>query len=134
MQIPVRPDGSTPHSFAEQAEQTWANVAAQLEAAGLGMANIVHHTTYLSDRKHEAENRAAQLAALGDHEPALTVIIAGAFDEARLLEIEAMAVGRASPRARRSLNRYLRQALRSAECRLSRARARNHHAGCRSDG
>ncbi len=90
-QIPVRPDGSLPETFVEQAEQAWANVEAQLKAAGLGMGNIVRHTTYLSDRKYRAENSAVRRKVLGAYEPALTVIIAGIFDEAWLLEIEAVA-------------------------------------------
>ncbi len=90
-QIPVRPDGSLPESFVEQAEQAWANVEAQLKAAGMGMGNIVRHTTYLSDRKYRAENSAVRRKILGEYEPALTVIIAGIFDEAWLLEIEAVA-------------------------------------------
>lgn len=90
-QIPVRPDGSLPESFTEQAEQAWANVEAQLKAAGLGMSNIVRHTTYLSDRKYRTENSAARRKVFGENGPALTVIIAGIFDEAWLLEIEAVA-------------------------------------------
>ena len=92
-QTPVRPDGTVPETFAGQAEQTWANVEAQLRAAGLGLGNIVKHTTYLSDRKYRTEYRNVRRGVLGDHEPALTVIIADIFDEAWLLEIEAIAAG-----------------------------------------
>ena len=92
-QIPVRPDGTVPGAFAEQAEQAWANVEAQLQAAGLGLGNIVKHTTYLSDRKYRAEYRNVRRKVLGSHEPALTVIIADIFDEAWLLEIKAVAAG-----------------------------------------
>lgn len=90
-QIPVRPDGTVPETFTEQAEQAWANVEEQLKAAGLGIGNIVRHTTYLSERKYRAENSAVRRKVLGGHQPALTVIIAGIFDEAWLLEIEAVA-------------------------------------------
>lgn len=92
-QIPVRQDGSVPDTFAEQAEQAWANVEAQLRAAGLGLGNIVKHTTYLSDRQYRAKYRDVRRKVLGDHEPALTVIITDIFDEAWLLEIEAVAAG-----------------------------------------
>ncbi|MGD1877675.1 MAG: RidA family protein [Kiloniellaceae bacterium] len=91
-QIPVRPDGTVPETFVEQAGQAWANVEAQLTAAGLGLSNIVRHTTYLSDRKYRAENSAVRRKVMGEQGPALTVIIAGIFDEAWLLEIEAVAV------------------------------------------
>lgn len=91
-QIPVRKDGTVPDTFTEQAEQAWANVEAQLKAAGMGMENIVRHTTYLSDRKYRAENSEVRRRVLHGLQPALTVIIAGIFDEAWLLEIEAIAV------------------------------------------
>ncbi|MEM7289616.1 MAG: RidA family protein [Pseudomonadota bacterium] len=91
-QVPLRADGTLPETFSEQAEQAWVNVKAQLEAAGLGLGNIVKHTTYLSDRKYRAEYRETRQKVLGDHEPALTVIIADIFDEAWFLEIEAIAV------------------------------------------
>ncbi len=91
-QIPVRQDGTVPDSFTEQAEQAWANIEAQLKAAGMDLGNIVRHTTYLSDRRYRAENSEVRRRVLGEFQPALTVIIAGIFDEAWLLEIEAIAV------------------------------------------
>lgn len=91
-QIPVRQDGTVPETFTEQAEQAWANVEAQLKASGMGMGNIVRHTTYLSNRKYRAENSEVRRRVLQGFQPALTVIIAGIFDEAWLLEIEAIAV------------------------------------------
>jgi enamine deaminase RidA (YjgF/YER057c/UK114 family) len=91
-QIPVRPDGTVPESFTEQAEQAWANVEAQLKAAGMGLGNIAKHTTFLSDRRYRVQNSGVRRKVLGDLEPALTVVITGIFDEAWLLEIEAIAV------------------------------------------
>lgn len=91
-QIPVRPDGTTPESFEEQAKQTWANVEAQLMAADMRLDNIVKHTTFLSSRQYRAQNTAVRHEVLGELEPALTVIVAGIFDEGWLLEIEAVAM------------------------------------------
>ena len=90
-QIPVRPDGSVPESFTEQAEQAWANVEAQLKAAGMDLGNIVKHTTFLAERRYRVQNSQVRRKVLGDMEPALTVVITGIFDEAWLLEIEAVA-------------------------------------------
>lgn len=90
-QIPVRPGGTVPESFTEQAEQAWANVEAQLKEAGMGLGNIVKHTTFLAERRYRAQNSQVRRKVLGDREPALTVIITGIFDEAWLLEIEAVA-------------------------------------------
>jgi 2-iminobutanoate/2-iminopropanoate deaminase len=53
--------------------------------------NLAKVTIFLSDRKFSVENREARQVALGSHAPALTVIITGIFDDAWLLEIEAIA-------------------------------------------
>lgn len=92
-QIPVDRSGTVPSGFAEQAELVWANILAQLDAAGMGVANLVKVTTFLASRQHAEENGEARRRALGSHAPALTVIIAGIYDEAWLLEIEAIATG-----------------------------------------
>jgi enamine deaminase RidA (YjgF/YER057c/UK114 family) len=55
------------------------------------LADLVEVTTYLSDRAYRAENSVIRQEVLGDHAPALTVIITGIYDEAWLLEIEAIA-------------------------------------------
>ena len=90
-QIPVRPDGSLPDTFEDQCRQCWANVEAQLAAASMTLDNLVKVTTFLSDRKYALENRAVRLEVLDGRQPALTVIITGIFDEAWLVEIEALA-------------------------------------------
>ena len=75
----------------EQCRQVWRNIEAQLAAAGMTLANLVKVTTYLSDRKYNLANRAIRNEVLGEHSPALTVIIADIFDSEWLLEIEAIA-------------------------------------------
>ena len=90
-QIPVAKDGSVPKDFRAQARQAWANVEAQLRAAGMTLDNVVKVTIFLADRRHAMENRAVRQEVLGERAPALTVIITGIFDEAWLIEIEAVA-------------------------------------------
>jgi enamine deaminase RidA (YjgF/YER057c/UK114 family) len=90
-QIPVRRDGTLPETFAEQARVAWQNLASQLEAAGMTMWNLVNVTTYLPDRSHLMEYRAVRNEILADHAPTMTVVIAGVFDEAWMLEIEGVA-------------------------------------------
>lgn len=90
-QIPVRPDGGLPPDFRDQCRQCWANVEAQLTAAGMTLDNLVKVTTFLSDRRYAQENREVRLEVLEGRQPALTVIVAGIFDEAWLVEIEAVA-------------------------------------------
>jgi 2-iminobutanoate/2-iminopropanoate deaminase len=90
-QIPETKDGIVPDGFQAQADLVWKNIAAQLEASGLAMGNLIKVTTFLSSRDFAIPNREARQRALGNHSPALTVIIVGIFDEKWLLEIEAVA-------------------------------------------
>ena len=90
-QIPVAPDGSLPADFTGQCEQVWSNIETQLAAAGMTLDNLVKVTTFLSDRSHALENREVRIRRLAGRQPALTVIITGIFDEAWLVEIEAVA-------------------------------------------
>jgi 2-iminobutanoate/2-iminopropanoate deaminase len=92
-QIPVGADGNVPEGFEAQCRLAWRNIEAQLEAAGMTLDNLVMHRTYLADRRYTALNRAVRHEVLGGRETALTVVIAGIFDEAWLLEIEAVAAG-----------------------------------------
>jgi 2-iminobutanoate/2-iminopropanoate deaminase len=92
-QIPVGADGSVPEGFEAQCRLAWRNIEAQLEAAGMTLDNLVMHRTYLADRSYALLNRAVRSEVLGGRETALTVVIAGIFDEAWLLEIEAVAAG-----------------------------------------
>jgi enamine deaminase RidA (YjgF/YER057c/UK114 family) len=90
-QVPVDADGIVPDAFEEQARLAWRNVERQLAAAGMDLAGIVKHTTYLARREGREANGRVRREILGDLEPALTVVIAGIFDESWLLEIEAIA-------------------------------------------
>jgi len=91
-QVPETPAGVVPPDFEAQARLAWSNVRAQLEAAGMTMANLAKVTTFLSSRQYALANREVRNEVLGSHLPALTVIITGIFDEKWLLEIEAVAV------------------------------------------
>lgn len=80
-----------PADFRAQCRLAWRNVEAQLRAAGMGLDNLVKITTFLADRKDGLANREVRQEVLGERTPALTVIVAGIFDEAWLVEIEAVA-------------------------------------------
>jgi 2-iminobutanoate/2-iminopropanoate deaminase len=92
-QIPVGADGTVPEGFESQCRLAWRNVEAQLKAAGMTLDNLVMHRTYLADRRYIPVNRSVRSEVLGARETALTVVIAGIFDESWLLEIEAVAAG-----------------------------------------
>lgn len=90
-QIPETITGNVPRDFTAQALLVWQNVIAQLEAAGMSIGNLVKVTTFLSSREFAIANREVRREVLCGHAPAMTVVIAGIFDEKWLLEIEAIA-------------------------------------------
>lgn len=90
-QTPEAPDGSVSPDFSGQFRQVWRNIETRLAAAGMSLNDLVKVNVYLSDRRYIAESRNLRQEILGDHSPALTIVIAGIFNEAWLLEIEAVA-------------------------------------------
>jgi 2-iminobutanoate/2-iminopropanoate deaminase len=90
-QTPQDEHGAVAESFDEQCRQTWSNVLAILREAGMTERSLVKVTVFLSDRAFQEANAAIRAEVLGEHRPALTVVIAGIFDEGWLLEIEAIA-------------------------------------------
>ena len=90
-QVPESADGSVPEGFEAQCEQAWRNVKEVLAAAGLGVEHLVKVTTFLTDRNQVVTNRIIRRAMLGEHQPALTVVIVETVDSKWLLEIEAIA-------------------------------------------
>jgi len=57
----------------------------------MGVENLVKVNTFLASREHLALNRDVRQKHLGTHTPALSVVMAGIFDEQWLIEIEAIA-------------------------------------------
>ncbi len=90
-QIPVDANEKVPPDFKSQCRLVWANIRKQLEAAGMSFDDLVKVTVFLSDRRYRQENYEVRTEVLGPRSPALTIIIAGIYDEAWLLEIEAVA-------------------------------------------
>ncbi|WP_439367205.1 RidA family protein [Bradyrhizobium sp. DASA03005] len=90
-QVPERSDGTVPDGFEAQCEQAWRNVREVLAAAGLGVEHLVKVTTFLTDRSQVVTNRAIRRDMLGEHQPALTVVVVETVDSKWLLEIEAIA-------------------------------------------
>ncbi|MFD2353090.1 RidA family protein [Nonomuraea ferruginea] len=91
-QVPWGGPGPLPEDFDSQCRLTWRNVLAVLAEAGMGVRNLAKVTTYLSDRRYREANSRIRQEVLGDHRPALTIVITGIYAEEWLLEIEAIAV------------------------------------------
>ncbi len=90
-QVPQTADDTIPSGFADQCRLAWRNVLSVLDSAGMTAENLVKVTVFLSDRQYRDENARIRAEVLGEHRPALTIIITGIYDEAWLLEIEAIA-------------------------------------------
>jgi enamine deaminase RidA (YjgF/YER057c/UK114 family) len=80
-----------PKDFDGQCRRAWANVERQLEAAGRDFSNLVKVTTFLTDRRMRKRNYEIRHEVLGEHSPALTVVIAELYEEGWMVEIEAIA-------------------------------------------
>jgi 2-iminobutanoate/2-iminopropanoate deaminase len=86
------PWGEVPEDFDSQCRVVWENVRTVLAEAGMDFSNLAKVTTYLSNREHREANSRIRAEVLGEHCPALTVIICDIYAEEWLLEIEAVAV------------------------------------------
>jgi enamine deaminase RidA (YjgF/YER057c/UK114 family) len=82
--------------FASQARRTFANLVATLEAAGCSAADVVHVTTYLTDRGDFDEFNAAFKQTFSDPYPARVTILAQLVAPGLSIEVTAVA---ARPRA-----------------------------------
>ena len=86
------PDGEILPDFEAQVRQTYVNIEAVLDGAGMDLTNLVKMTTYLTDRKNLEAMREIRREILGDHKPAHTLVIAAglAFEE-YLIEVDCIA-------------------------------------------
>ena len=91
-QPPWAVEGPVPADFAAQCRLAWHNVEQVLVSAGLGLQDLAKVTVYLADRRDREANSRIRAEVLGDHRPAVTIIITGIYSEEWLLEIEGIAV------------------------------------------
>lgn len=91
-QLGVRPDGSTPDTMAEQADQVFTNLITLLNSHGLQAENIIKLTTFMVMGHDGDAVRAARLKHLGAHRPASTaVFVSQLVDPVWFVEVEAIA-------------------------------------------
>jgi enamine deaminase RidA (YjgF/YER057c/UK114 family) len=83
------------HDFVGQLEQTLANIAAIVRAAGGEVTDIVRLTWFITDKKEYWRARrmsALPIGVMGRHFPSMSVIVvAGLIEDAAMVEIEATA-------------------------------------------
>ena len=94
-QLPIDPaTGAIPAGASAQAEQAFANVRAILEAAGLGLANVVKTTVFLADLADFAAVNDAYARAFRAPFPARSCVQVSAIPKGARLEVEAIAARR----------------------------------------
>ena len=92
-QVGVRPDGSIVEDAEGQIDQVWANLAAQMDAAGVARENTVKINVFLTRREDIGYYRESRGAFFGESPPASTLLfVAGLADPAMVVEIEAICV------------------------------------------
>jgi enamine deaminase RidA (YjgF/YER057c/UK114 family) len=92
-QVGVRPDGTLVQDAEGQIDQALANLGAVLAAHGMGPANIVKVTVFLTDPALIPAWRAKRDAFMAGHAPASTLlIVAGLASPDYRVEVEAEAV------------------------------------------
>lgn len=92
-QVGLRPDGTPVAGPVDQIDQSLANLGAVLAAHGMGPANIVKMTVFLTDPGLVGAWRARRDAFLQGHAPTSTLlIVAGLATPDFKVEVEAEAV------------------------------------------
>lgn len=94
-QLGKAPDGSIPESVEAQADLCFANIAAILGEAGMGLSDIVRINAYVTDRAHMAGYMASRDRHVSSPPPASTLMIVSGFTlPAFKVEIEVIAAAR----------------------------------------
>jgi 2-iminobutanoate/2-iminopropanoate deaminase len=91
-QVGVRPDGFTPSTLPEQADQAFANIISLLAAHGLKATDIVKLTTYIVSGFDGQAIREVRQKYLGSHHSVSTLLyVSGLSNPAWMIELEALA-------------------------------------------
>lgn len=91
-QLGVAADGQVPDGCEAQAELCFANIAAVLRQAGMGLADVVRINAYVTSREYMAPYMAVRNALFPAPYPASTLMIVSGFSRPEfVVEIEAVA-------------------------------------------
>lgn len=93
-QLGIGPDEAIPDDAGAQAELCFANIAAILEEAGLGLRDIVRINAFVTDRAYLRPYMDVRDRLFSDPAPASTLMIVSGFARPEFkVEIEAIAAG-----------------------------------------
>lgn len=91
-QVGIRPDGVTGQGIAEQSRIVWDNILEVLRLGGMGIADVVKVTTFLTSPDDIKDYGAVRLGFLGDHRPTSTLlIVSGLASPDLMVEVEVIA-------------------------------------------
>lgn len=91
-QLGISKDGVIPPDCGGQAELAFANIAAILEEAGMGLGDIVRINAYVTGREHLQAYMQVRNGLFSDPLPASTLMIVAGFARPEfVVEIEAVA-------------------------------------------
>ncbi len=91
-QVAMRPDGSVPEGIEAQSEQVWNNIANCLADAGMGLADIVKFTSFLTRAENLPKYGEVRSRFLGAHRPTSTLLVVQSLARPELLvEVEVIA-------------------------------------------
>jgi 2-iminobutanoate/2-iminopropanoate deaminase len=93
-QLGIDRDGHIPADCGSQARLCFANIAAIIEEAGMGLGNIVRINAYVAGREHLGAYMDVRNALFAEPLPASTLMIVSGFARPEfVVEIEAVAAG-----------------------------------------
>jgi enamine deaminase RidA (YjgF/YER057c/UK114 family) len=91
-QIGAAADGAVPSGIVAQTENCWRNILAILADAGMGIADLVKVTIFLTREEDIAAYRDARDRIIGDARPASTLVVCSRLVRPEwLVEVEAVA-------------------------------------------
>ena len=91
-QVGMRPDGTVPEDPYEQMDLAFENILRNLEAANMGVKDILKLTYYVVGEMDPAKRRAIITSKLQEHKPCSTFLyVAALASPIYKVEIEAMA-------------------------------------------
>lgn len=90
-QIPLKADGAMAAGVKEQTEQVLANLAAVLEAGGLGLEDVVKTTVYMTDLSQFAVMNEVYARHFKEPYPARATVQVAALPKGAQVEIDAIA-------------------------------------------
>ena len=91
-QIGAAADGAVPSGIVAQTENCWRNILAILADAGMGIADLVKVTIFLTREEDIAAYREARDRIIGDARPASTLVVCSRLVRPEwLVEVEAVA-------------------------------------------